>query len=83
MLNITLSPLSLDNFSDLDAIKEAYAVPGSCTGYFFGGDYDDFADALLGAGWSVTWSDEGPFCFQATKGGDLLTYIEGDIYPNE
>lgn len=63
------------------SVYEALAIthcPGSVYGSLWAGDYDDFADALLDAGWRIDWHE--PYWFTATdRQGDQLEYIEGDI----
>lgn len=47
---------------------------------FWPGDYDDFSDALMSAGYKINWIE--PYYFEAhhrhEHGG--LKYIEGDLY---
>jgi hypothetical protein len=49
---------------------------------FFGGSGgdDQVMDMLSDAGWTIVWSEAVYFFVARDPHGDLLTYIEGDVY---
>lgn len=73
---------SLENLTTVTTVNQLLtytSCPNSTTGYFWGGDYDDFSWALIDAGWHIDWRE--PYFFLATdRQGSQITYIEGDIY---
>lgn len=51
----------------------------SCGDGFWEGGYDEFADALIDAGWRFTWS-KAPYHFvMRAPDGSQIYYIEGDL----
>lgn len=73
----------LSSATTLDAVKQVTNCPGSLTGYFYSGDADDFSDALYIAGWKFHWF-EAPYFFDAiNRRGEVLRFIEGDIYTTD
>lgn len=83
------------NFRDLltrqeQALTTAYTVeqvktitncPGSLTGFFWPGNYDDFADSLMVAGWQLDFREDFWFTAAPADGQGAIEYIEGDIVP--
>jgi hypothetical protein len=66
-----------------DVIRICPAVPGTSAGEgFFAGSGGDgqVIDALYAAGWTVTWREAHYYWVMRAPNGDLLTYVEGDLY---
>lgn len=55
--------------------------PG-CGDAFFPGSGGDrtLLESLSAAGWTVVWAEAPYFYVARNAGGELLTYIEGDVY---
>ena len=50
-------------------------------GFFAGGGGDETViDALTAAGWTTVWHEAWYFWCAQSPTGDLLTYVEGDLY---
>ncbi|MEJ4093744.1 hypothetical protein [Corynebacterium accolens] len=47
---------------------------------FWPGDYDDFSDALMLAGYKISWIEPCHFEAHHRHGHGGLKYIEGDLY---
>lgn len=56
--------------------------PPSSGDAFFGGSGGDntLAEALEGAGWQLVWREASYYYVMEAPNGDLLTYVEGDVY---
>lgn len=56
--------------------------PPSSGDAFFGGSGGDrqVIDALRAAGWTIVWAEAVYYFVAKDHAGDLLTYIEGDVY---
>jgi len=72
-----------DTFDEVKAILDT--LPGgevSSGDAFFGGSGGDYSlrDALRDACWRVVWSEASYYWCMRSPVGDLLEYVEGDVY---
>lgn len=55
--------------------------PSSGDAFFAGSGGDDsLMEALEAAGWVVTWAEASYYYVMKAPNGDLITYVEGDVY---
>jgi len=55
--------------------------PNSKRGFFAGSGGDGSVRAALGrAGWRTTWAEASYYYVMEAPNGDLITYVEGDVY---
>lgn len=77
----------------LDSIEDEYSADGviavlnnyfdkSSGAAFFGGSGGDrqLWESLAKAGWKKIWSEEHYYYVVESSAGELLTYMEGDVY---
>lgn len=74
----------LETASTADAVIDglnAHFSP-SCGDAFIGGSGGDrqLLDSLRVAGWKIIWSEAPYYYLVRNASGELLTYIEGDVY---
>ena len=74
-------------FAEVKAILDT--LPGSEVSSgdaFFGGSGGDLSlsDALRDAGWRYVWSEASYYwCMRSPVSGDILSYVEGDVYQGD
>jgi hypothetical protein len=57
------------------------ADSASGEGFFAGSGGDDsMQEALEAAGWHLTWAEASYYYVIQAPNGDLITYVEGDVY---
>lgn len=67
--------------AELKVILDDFEPPSSGAAFFPGGADDTLGEALDDAGWGVEWL-EGDYLWQArSRTGDVIHYVEGDVYP--
>jgi hypothetical protein len=55
--------------------------PSSGDAFFHGSGGDNsLQEALSAAGWVTTWADAHYYYVMRAPNGDLITYVEGDVY---
>lgn len=78
---ITQQEKELTTAHTVEDVKTITNCPGSLTGFFWPGDYDDFADALMVAGWQIDFREGYWFTATPVDGLGAVEYIEGDVVP--
>lgn len=64
-----------------DDVVRALDAPSSGDAFFAGSGGDDTVmDALAAAGWRATWAEADYYYVMTAPDGDMITYIEGDVY---
>lgn len=62
-------------------ILNQFFTPSSGDAFFAGSGGDrQVIDALRAAGWAIVWAGAVYYFVAKDHAGDLLTYIEGDVY---
>lgn len=57
---------------------------GSGDAFFAGGGGDGrVSDSLESAGWEFVWRDAWYYYVMAAPNGDMITYVEGDVYKGD
>ena len=65
---------------DLKVILDDFEPPSSGVAFFPGGADETLADALHQAGWAVEFREGDYVWVGRSGGGELITYVEGDLY---
>lgn len=72
---------ALPKEAGVDAVIDLLDPPSSGDAFFAGSGGDDsLMEALETAGWHVVWAEAHYFYVMRAPNGDLLTYVEGDVY---
>lgn len=78
---LTQQEQELTTARTVEQVKTITSCPGSLTGFFWSGNYDDFADALMVAGWQLDFREDFWFTAVPADGLGAIEYIEGNIVP--
>jgi hypothetical protein len=64
-----------------DDVIDILDPPSSGDAFFAGSGGDDsLQEALTVAGWDLTWAEAHYYYVMRAPNGDLITYVEGDVY---
>lgn len=71
----------LQSATTADQVIEILDPPSGGDAFFAGGGGDgEMSDSLMRAGWRFTKYEAPYYWVMKAPGGDLITYVEGDVY---
>jgi hypothetical protein len=79
--NINTQLAELRTARTADDVIRILDPPSSGDAFFAGSGGGDTVEEALGeAGWQVTWSEAHYYYVMRAPNGDMITYVEGDVY---